>query len=159
MTGSLYPLDALRFMMCWFMCIYFFICTFLLCAGPSVKTPHLAIYMTIRRASSSFSCLPSGAAFAINALYTLYRKIPYMSNFILSYPQLVAWRLKLVFFFYFRMQLRIILKWLPVIVERPLRPSWVDQHPSHNDQGSASSEDDARSVVWHWICPLRVSQF
>jgi len=32
------------------------------------------------RASSSFSCLPSSAAFAINALYTLYRKILSLSN-------------------------------------------------------------------------------
>ena len=53
------------------------------------------------RASSSFSCLPSSAAFAINAFYTLYRKIPYMSNFILSYPQLVAWSLLLETFILF----------------------------------------------------------
>ena len=93
------------------LCVYIFSFYLSVCAPACVARRPIWRFTCLRRASSSFSCLPSGAAFAINALYTLYRKIPYMSNFILSYPQLVAWRLKLVFFFYFRMQLRIILNW------------------------------------------------
>ena len=64
------------------------------------------------RASSSFSCLPSWAAFAINALYSLYQDNPGCQIFLQVIHSLLpdAWSLALYSFF-FRMILRIILNW------------------------------------------------
>ena len=74
--------------------IFFHLCLSV-CAQVRVSKRPIWRSTWRRRASSSFSCLPSWAAFAINALITVYRIVPYMSNLISSYPQLAAWSLLL----------------------------------------------------------------